>query len=288
MALLTDSGSSLFLVSISRFLGIILFFFPVEQGLVNISQQGRCCQAGHPDRKSKAHVRRNVAVIFPQRGAAEARPPARQVTGPGMAPADPPLAPANELRTAEAKDLPNSSVYPSGPPPTGRPLRKRVPLVELVLDFETAEHDGGFEAMANELGDTPADYYGRVIGSGCTSAGSCSRSAATTLRTRICRQYWQNGTVLHLGAWRPSGWSWRHVLSVEALLGSARMSSLRSGCSKMAPRYELHFFCRRARCRGRRFWRPARAPTRRSHAISKRRTRSRIADRERCSVSSRR
>jgi len=154
----------MFFVSISRFLGIILVFFSVEQGLVNISQQGRCCQAGHPDWKNKAHVRRSVAVLCPQRGAAGARPPARQVTGPGTAPADPPLAPASKSRTAEAEDLPNSSFYPSRPPPTGRPLPKRVPLVEQVLDFETAEHDGGFEAMAIELGDTPADYYGRVIG----------------------------------------------------------------------------------------------------------------------------
>jgi len=90
--------------------------------------------------------------------------PARQVTGPGPATADAPLAPADEGRTADVVDLPDSAVYPSGPAPTGRPLRKRVPLVALVLDFETAEHDGAFEAMAIEFGGAPLDHYGRVIG----------------------------------------------------------------------------------------------------------------------------
>jgi len=148
----------LIFVSISRFLGIILFFFSEKQGLVNLSQQGRCCHAGHLDWKNKPHVRRSVAVLFPQRGAARARPARRQVTGPGPAPADPALAPAKESGTAEAEDLPNSSVYPSAPPRTGLPLRKRVPLVEILLDFGTAEHHGGFEATAIELGSAPADY----------------------------------------------------------------------------------------------------------------------------------
>ncbi|OSX70342.1 hypothetical protein BU14_0783s0004 [Porphyra umbilicalis] len=55
-------------------------------------------------------------------------------------------------------------VAPGSAPPTGRPLRKRVPLVALVLDLETAEHDGAFEAMTIEFGGAPSDYYGRVIG----------------------------------------------------------------------------------------------------------------------------
>ena len=91
-------------------------------------------------------------------------PPARQVTGPGPATADPPLAPADEDRTAKVVDIDNSAVFPSGAAPTGRPLRKRVPLVALVLSFETAEHDGAFEAMAIEFCGALSDFYGRVIG----------------------------------------------------------------------------------------------------------------------------
>jgi len=48
--------------------------------------------------------------------------------------------------------------------PPGRQLRARLPSVAVLLDFETAEHDGAFEALALEFGGVKEDYYGRAIG----------------------------------------------------------------------------------------------------------------------------
>ncbi|OSX73474.1 hypothetical protein BU14_0345s0006 [Porphyra umbilicalis] len=45
----------------------------------------------------------------------------------------------------------------------GRPRAKK-PFVAVLLDFETAEHDGAFRAMSRTFGGSPADFHGRSIG----------------------------------------------------------------------------------------------------------------------------
>jgi len=45
----------------------------------------------------------------------------------------------------------------------GRP-RAKTPFVAVLLDFETAEHDGAFRAMSRTFGGSPADFHGRSIG----------------------------------------------------------------------------------------------------------------------------
>lgn len=77
-------------------------------------------------------------------------PPGDDATGEGSSTAANEPAGASALRVDAA--------------PSSRQLRARVSLVAVLLDFETVEHDGAFEAMALEFGGIKEDYNGRAIG----------------------------------------------------------------------------------------------------------------------------
>jgi len=160
MALLSDTALLTFLLLFPFFFVFFCFSFPWNRAWLTSSNKAVVVMRDILIGKTKPMYVAMWRFFFHNAALQGLDPPARQVTGPGPATADPPLAPADEGRTAKIVDLPNSAVYPSGPAPTGHPLRKRVPLVALVLDFETAEHDGAFEAMAIEVGGAPSDYYG--------------------------------------------------------------------------------------------------------------------------------
>lgn len=95
-------------------------------------------------------------------------PPIRQGSGIDAAALEVPTPPGDDAggdgsSTAANEPAAASALRLDAAPP-GRQLRARVPLVAVLLDFETAEHDGAFEAMALEFGGVKEDYYGRAIG----------------------------------------------------------------------------------------------------------------------------
>lgn len=88
-------------------------------------------------------------------------------------PSSPLVAPADTLahnahsfplgRDGESSDVVAGSAIASE---SSQPLsgRQRAAFVALLLDFETAENLGAFEAVSNVFGADPERYYGRVIG----------------------------------------------------------------------------------------------------------------------------
>lgn len=80
-------------------------------------------------------------------------------TSPPPATAPPPHVPTSQP-SASASDLPASASLPV----STLPSRRRTAFVAVGLDFETAEHMGFFQAMANVFGGDPSAYHGRVIG----------------------------------------------------------------------------------------------------------------------------